>query len=303
MAKIVIGGSTGLVGEPLVAALRQRGDRVVRLARPASAIAGEDSIEWNPSQGVLDPAALTGADAVIHLGGANVAAGSWTEARKKLIRDSRVQSASLLSKAMTAMARPPAAFLCASAIGYYGNRGDELLTEDSEPGPPDFLVDVSREWEASAAEAAKAGVRVVNLRIGVVLSAKGGALAKMLTPFKLGLGGVVGNGRQYMSWIDLDDVVGAILHCLDREELRGPVNVTAPNPAVNREFVKTLGRVLRRPAILPLPSFAVKLGFGQMGEGLLLSSTRVEPRKLLDSGYVFRYPELASSIRRRIGSG
>jgi len=300
---IAIGGSTGLVGERLAKALQERGDRVLRLTRPStSGVADESAIAWDPKAGTLERDRLAQADAVIHLGGANVAKGPWTEERKRLIRDSRVQSTALLSEALADMPaeKRPKAFLCASAIGYYGDRGDEWLDETSEPGPPDFLTEVSREWEAATQAAADSGVRVVNLRIGVVLSPDGGALAKMLTPFKLGVGGVVGSGRQYMSWIDLDDVVGAIIHCLTRDDVQGPVNLTAPNPAANREFTKTLGRVLHRPTFLPLPTFAVKLGFGEMGEDLLLASTRVKPKALLDSGYAFHYPDLEASLRHQL---
>ena len=293
--KILLTGSSGLLGSALTPSLRASGHTVTRLVRPGTR-PGPGQIVWDPAAGRLDPASIDGFDAVVHLAGENIAGARWTEERKRLLRDSRVRSTRLLAETLGKLSRAPLVLLSASAIGYYGDRGDEVLTEASAPGSG-FLADVCRAWEDAAKPASDAGIRVVNLRFSVVLSAAGGALAKMLPPFKAGLGGPVGSGRQHMSWIALNDVVGAIQHALLTGSLAGPVNVVAPEPATNREFARTLGRVLRRPAFLPLPLFAVRFLFGEMGNDLLLASARVAPSRLEDSGYRFLYPELEGALR------
>ena len=273
------------------------GHQVTPIVRGESAV--ETGIAWSAETGYVDAARLEGIEAVVHLAGESIQ-GRWTPKKKELIQESRGKGTRALSEALAQLAKPPQVFVCASAIGYYGDRGDELLGEESEPGGG-FLVGVVREWEAAAEPAAKKGIRVVNLRIGVVLGAGGGALAAMLTPFKMGVGGRVGSGKQYMSWIALDDVVGAVEHALATENLQGPVNVVSPNPARNAEFTKALGGVLSRPTIFPLPAFVVKAVFGQMGEELLLGSQRVDSAKLAASGYKFHYSELEAALRRAVG--
>lgn len=277
--KIVVSGATGLIGSALVPRLVAEGHEVVALVRRPA---------W-------DLASLDGADAVVHLAGENVF-GRWTAAKKQRIRDSRVRGTRVVSEAIAVLARRPSVLLAASAIGYYGNRGDELLTEERAPGD-DFLAHVARDWEAATAPAARAGVRVVNLRFGVVLTPGAGALGKMLPAFRLGLGGPVGNGSQYLSWIALDDLLAAILHALATSSLAGPVNVTAPEPVTNREFAKTLGHVLGRPAVLPVPAFALRLAFGADGAEMLLSGQRVLPARLLASGFRFRFGTLEPALR------
>jgi hypothetical protein len=296
--KIAITGSTGLIGASLCPFLTTGGHEVVRLVRKPGRLAA-DEVRWEPGGGRLEAAALDGVDAVVHLAGESVA-GRWTATKKAAIHDSRVEGTRLLAGALAQSARPPRVLVCASAIGYYGDRGAASLEEDAAPGAG-FLADVCREWEAAAEPARAAGIRVVHLRIGVVLSAAGGALATMLTPFRLGLGGVVGSGDQYMSWIALDDVVGALHHALMTEELNGAVNAVAPNPVTNREFTKTLGRVLSRPTILPVPAFAARLTFGEMADEILLASTRVVPARLLAARYDFRFPRLEDALRHLLG--
>jgi len=242
----------------------------------------------------IPPQLVSGFDAVIHLSGENIA-GRWTEAKKRRIRDSRIVSTQNLSQALTSAEKKPGVFICASAIGYYGNRGDEILTEGA-PSGSGFLAEVSREWESVTAPAADAGIRTVNLRIGIVLSRNGGALTQMLLPFRLGLGGKVGNGRQWWSWIQIDDFVAAVHRIADNLSLNGPVNMTAPNPVTSADFTKTLAKTLKRPAVLLLPAFAAKLAFGEFAEEGLLASARVEPKKLLESGFKFRYSELAAAL-------
>ncbi|MFQ5807717.1 MAG: TIGR01777 family oxidoreductase, partial [Phycisphaerae bacterium] len=261
--------------------------------------AGTDEICWNPAADEIDAPALEGVDAVVHLGGVNIAGGRWTAQRKAAIRDSRVASTRLLSQALAQLKKPPRTFLCASATGFYGDRGDDLLTEESPPGKG-FLPDVCQAWEVAAAPARQAGLRVVNLRIGIVLSRNGGALKKMLPPFKMGLGGVVGSGRQYMSWITLDDLVRAIDFLLRAESVSGPVNAVTPNPVTNREFTRNLGRILRRPTIAPLPGFVVRALFGEMGQALLWEGNRVLPTRLEQARFSFLYPELESALRREL---
>jgi uncharacterized protein (TIGR01777 family) len=292
--KIVVTGSTGLVGSALIPELESDGHEVVRLVRAEPKNRAE--VAWDPEAGTIDLASLEGADAVVHLAGENIAEGSWTDEKKKRIRESRVKGTRLISESLAQLPTPPRTLISASAIGFYGNRGDEVLTEESASGS-DYLAVVCREWEEATTAAAEKGVRVVNLRFGIILSTKGGALAKMLTPFQVGVGGRLGSGKQFMSWVDIADVTGAIRQALRSETLSGPVNVVAPNPITNRKFTKTLGRVLSRPTLFPVPAFAVRLAFGEMADALLLASQRVEPAQLKKSGYEFKYTELESSLR------
>ena len=256
-------------------------------------MAGPEIIPWNPAQ-AISPDSVSGFDAVIHLAGESIV-GRWTEAKKKAIRDSRIIATRNLAQALAQTQKKPQVFVCSSAIGYYGSRGDEVLTEQSAAGDG-FLPDVCRDWEAATQPAAEAGIRTVQIRTGIVLSPKGGALGKMLTPFKMGIGGRIGDGRQWMSWIDVQDMVGAIQHILKAAALHGPVNMVAPKPVTNSEFTKTLANVLSRPAIVPMPAFAVKLAFGEMGEALLLGSQRVEPAQLTASGYRFHFSDLRAFL-------
>jgi hypothetical protein len=243
----------------------------------------------------LSAANLEGIDATVHLAGENIAARRWTPAQKAKIRESRVGGTRLLAETLAKLRKPPRTLVCASAIGFYGDRSDQRLNEDSPPGTG-FLADTCREWEAAARPAVEQGIRVVHLRTGLVLASQGGALAKMLPPFRLGIAGIIGSGRQYMSWISLGDLVAVISYALSNETQRGPVNAVAPNPVTNYEFTKTLGRVLRRPTLFPMPAFAARLAFGEMADGLLLASTRVEPKRLLDCGFRFRFPELEAAL-------
>lgn len=291
--KLLISGSHGLVGKALVKSLEAAGHEIFRLVRHAP---GPDSeIEWSPDRYSIALARLEGFDAVINLAGESIASGRWDEEKKRKIRESRVKGTKLLSDALANLARPPKTLISASAIGYYGNRGDELLTETSPPGD-DFLAGVCVEWEKATAHAAEKGIRVVNTRFGIILDSEGGALAKMLTPFRMGVGGKIGSGKQWMSWIALDDVVGAIDHALVSETVKGPVNFVAPNPVRNAGFTKTLGRVLSRPTIFPIPAFGARLVFGEMGDALLLSSQRVEPVRLKEAAYQFDYPQLEGAL-------
>lgn len=258
-----------------------------------------ETIRWDPAQ-PISPEAVSGFDAVIHLAGESIV-GRWTPAKKAKIRDSRVAGTRNLAQALAQAKDKPQVFVCSSAIGYYGDRGEEVLKEQSVPGTG-FLSEVCREWETATQPAARAGIRTVQIRTGVVLSPTGGALGKMLTPFKMGVGGRIGDGRQWMSWIDVQDMVGAILHILKIDLLRGPVNMVAPKPVTNTEFTKTLASVLSRPAIFPVPAFAVKLAFGEMGETVLLGSQRVEPSRLITSGYPFRFSSLRASLENILRS-
>ncbi|MCZ6779656.1 MAG: TIGR01777 family oxidoreductase [Acidobacteriota bacterium] len=293
--KILVTGSTGLIGSALVSSLTSSDHTVRRLLRPPRQAVGSDAV-WDPAAGTLDQQALEGIDAVVHLAGENIAGGRWTSRRKARIRDSRVNGTRLLSETLSRLPRPPSVWVSASAIGYYGNRGDTSLNEGS-PAGSGFLSDVCRDWEAATKAALQKGIRVVNLRIGIVLSPAGGALAKMLLPFKMGVGGKVGDGKQFMSWIALDDIVGVIQHALTNERLTGPVNAVSPNPVTNLQFTRTLGSVLRRPTIFPMPALAARMAFGEMADELLLSSTRVQPARLTGSGFQFRYPSLESALR------
>jgi len=299
---VAVTGASGLVGSALVTGLTSAGHRVVRVVRGAGAasVAGQRLARWDPESGALEPSALAGADAVVHLAGESVAGGRWTEAKKRRIRSTRVDVTRRLAEALPRLERPPRLLVSASAVGYYGDRGSEILREDSAPGPG-FLAEVCREWEAATDPAARAGIRVVRLRIGMVLSRRGGALGAMLTPFRLGAGGPVGRGVQWVSWIAIDDLVGAILHALATESLAGPVNAVAPEPVTNRELARTLGRVLRRPALLPLPAVAARLLFGQMADELLLASARVEPARLRATGFTFRHARLEDALRHELG--
>lgn len=292
---ILLSGSSGLIGSALIPALAGEGHRVTRLVRSTPRDAG-DSIPWDPAAGVLDAPSLEGFDAVVHLAGESIAGGRWTVERKARIRDSRVNGTRLLSERLAQLARPPKVLISASAVGYYGDRGDETLTEESPPGSK-FLAGVCSEWEAATELAAHRGIRVVVLRCGVVLSPTAGALAKMLFPFRMGVGGVVGSGKQYFSWISIDDLVRAIMHVLKTDSLRGAVNAVAPHAVTNAEFTKALGQVLGRPTIVPMPAFAARIAFGEMADELLLASARVVPSKLLDSRFVFRHTEIEPALR------
>ncbi|HEV8381412.1 MAG TPA: TIGR01777 family oxidoreductase [Gemmatimonadales bacterium] len=292
--KIVVSGSTGLIGTALSDALRSRHDEVVPLVR-RHLTPGERALAWDPEHGTIDRAGLEGSDAVIHLAGENVF-GRWSPAKQRRIRDSRVQGTRVLCDALAGLRRRPTTLLAASAIGYYGDRGDEVVSEESAPGE-DFLAHVARDWEAATTPASRAGIRVVNMRNGVVLTTTGGALAKMLPAFRLGLGGPVGSGTQYLSWITLDDMINAILHVLGNQNLVGPVNLTAPSPVTNREFAKTLGKVLGRPAAITVPAFALRLAFGSEGAAMLQSGQRVLPARLRASGFEFSYAEIEPALR------
>jgi uncharacterized protein (TIGR01777 family) len=255
---------------------------------------------WDPESGRIDNHQLEGFAAVIHLAGENIASGRWTKARKERIRDSRVRGSRVLAEALAKLVRPPQHLLCASAIGYYGDRGEELLTENSQPGTG-FLAEVCRDWEEAAQPARAKGIRTTHLRFGVVLSAAGGALAKMLTPFRIGVGGRIGSGHQFMSWITIDDVAAAVRHVLENDTFQGPINVVAPSPVTNLQFTKALGRVLSRPTIFPMPALMARLAFGQMANELLLASQRVQPERLQGSGYAFRHTDLEAALRHLLG--
>ena len=293
---IAITGASGLVGSSLTPMLTTGGHQVTKLVR-READAGE--VRWNPGR-EFDASSLEGVDAVVHLAGESIAGARWSPKVKDTIRASRVQGTRALCQALATMKTPPQVLVCASAIGFYGDRRDESLTEESSAGTG-FLAEVAQQWESATQSAREAGIRVVNLRFGMILSPRDGALAKMLPPFRLGGGGRVGSGRQYWSWISIDDAVGAIHHALMTESLSGPVNAVAPNSVTSSEFTKTLGRVLKRPTIVPLPAFGARLALGEMAEELLLASTRVKPKKLIDSGYEFRQPTLEVALRHLLG--
>jgi uncharacterized protein len=294
---VAVSGAGGLIGSAFTRRLVTDGHRVSRLVRRA---AGLGEISWDPVAGRLDSNHLEGVDAVVHLAGENIGV-RWTAARKARIRDSRIQGTSVLSEALARTRRHPTVLVSASAVGIYGDRGDEILTEKSALGPrEDFLAALGQEWENAASPARGAGIRVVHPRFGVVLSPAGGALGKMLLPFRLGLGGRMGKGSQWMSWISIDDVVGALLHLL-KEAVSGPVNVTAPEPLRNRDFTRALGRVLSRPTPFPVPAAALRLVLGEMADSTLLASTRVLPERLLGSGYRFADPDLDTALRHVLG--
>ena len=291
--KILIGGSHGLVGTALIKSLEQDGHEIFRLVRHAPT--SKTEVEWSPDRYSIALARIEGFDAVVNLAGESIAEGRWTADKKRRIRESRVKGTKLLGDALANLAVPPKTFICASAIGYYGNRGDEVLTETSSAGD-DFLAGVCAEWEQATALATEKGIRVVNARFGVILDKEGGALKKMLPPFRMGLGGRIGSGKQWMSWIALDDVVGGIEFALANNSLSGPVNFVAPVPVTNAEFTKTLGHVLSRPTLFPIPAFGVRLMFGEMGEALLLGGQRVAPKRLMSEGYQFKYSKLEAAL-------
>jgi hypothetical protein len=296
--RVLLTGSSGLIGRAAIPFFAAEGHKVVCLTRSTSPPHGGD-IRWDPSAGTIDTDALEDFDAVVHLAGESIV-GRWTPEKKARILESRVKGTQLLCESLAHLRDRPQVLISASAIGFYGDRGDQVVNEESPTGSL-FLSEVTKAWEAATEPARRNGIRVVNLRIGFVLSKAGGGLATMLLPFKLGVGGRVGSGRQYLSWIDIDDVVGAISHAILSDTLRGPVNAVAPQPVTNREFTKTLGGVLWRPTIFPLPGFAARLVMGEMADNLLLASTRVEPTRLLASGYEFRYPELQGALRHVLG--
>lgn len=290
--KVVVTGASGLVGSALVSSLEADGHEVIRLVRREPKNASER--KWDPS-GEPDPALVEGTDAVVHLA-AETISGWWTQAKKDRILQSRVRGTENIARSIAAATHKPKVFLSASGAGYYGHRKDEVLTESSSNGGG-FLAELARQWEATTRYAAEAGVRTVLLRISVVLSMKGGALPQMLPPFKMGLGGKVGNGKQYWPWITLEDVVGVIRFAMENESLSGPVNVCAPQETKNKDFTKALGRVLRKPTFFPLPSVVVTLTLGEMGQEALLTSTRARPAKLQQAGYAFRHPEIEEALR------
>lgn len=299
LLRVLVTGSTGFVGSSLVPFLATGGHRVACLVRTLPR-RGRDEVQWGPDAGFIDAARLEGLDGVVHLAGENIATGRWTAEKKAMIRDSRVDGTRLLCDALAGLKQPPKVLVCASAIGYYGDRGDEFLTEESAPGTG-FLAGVCREWEAATQSAEQKGIRVVRLRFGMVLSPTGGAMAKLLPPFKKGLGGVLGTGRQYVSWITLDDLVGVITHALTTEALQGPVNAVTPNPVTNREFTHTLGRVIGRFTLFPMPAVAARLVFGELADEVLLASQRVQPTRLLATEYRFQYPDLEGALRHLLG--
>ena len=296
--KILISGSSGLIGTAATTALKSDGHNVVHLVRPGKTTNPGD-IQWDPMRATVDVAGLEGIDVVIHLSGAGIADGRWTEERKQLLRSSRIDTTRVLVDSLSRLKQKPRLLIVASAIGYYGSRGDEILTESSATGT-DFLALVCRDWEAEASRAAERGIRTVMLRFGVVLSGKGGALPKMLPPFKLGVGGRLGSGQQWMSWIAIEDVVGIIRHAVAHEQVSGPVNVVAPNPVRNEEFTRLLAGMLHRPAIFPAPAFVLRLAMGEMADAVLLSSDRVKPEKMLAAGYKFRFEILEPALRAAV---
>lgn len=295
--KVLIAGASGLVGSALIPALEAEGAEVTRLVRTS---AGAGEVEWHPNNDQIDATKLEGFDAIINFAGENIAGGRWTDDVKRKIHDSRVNGTHLLSEAIAGLKQQPKVFLCASATGIYGDRGDETLDEQSDSGGG-FLAGVCREWEQATEPAAAAGVRTVNLRFGPILAREGGMLSKLLTPFKMGMGGKVGSGKQFISWVAIDDVVGAIKLALKDESIRGPLNIVSPHPVTNEEFTKTLGHVLSRPTALSVPAFAARLAFGEMADEMLLTSQRVIPKRLNDAGFEFEYPELEGAFRKYLG--
>lgn len=297
--RVLVSGSSGFIGSALVPYLKGSGDTVVRLLRRDS-VAVKEAVLWDPAAGTVDRGAIEGCDAVVHLAGENIA-GRWTMAKKEKILTSRVRGTRVLCETLASASRRPRVLICASATGFYGNRGSEILAETSGPGRG-FLSHVCQEWEAASGSASDAGIRVVNLRFGLILSTRGGALARMLPPFRLGLGGPIGRGEQFMSWIAIDDLLGVIAHALRTDSLRGPVNAVSPQPVTNREFTLSLGRALHRPARFKVPSFALRMVLGAAAEELLLASCRAIPTRLLDAGYVFGYPELDAALTHVIAA-
>ena len=298
MLNVAMTGASGLVGTELSALLKSAGHCVVPMTRKPS-VNSQNTITWDPKQGVVNPHQLESVDAIVHLAGENIAAGRWTAALKERIRKSRVEGTRALVQSLAGLQNCPKTLVCASAIGYYGDRGDEVLTESSAPGSG-FLADVCSAWESEALAAANMDVRVVCLRIGVVLSPKGGALAKMLLPFKLGAGGVIGSGKQYWSWIGLNDLVRVIAFCVENENIRGPVNAVSPQAVNNYDFTKTVGAVLHRPTIFPMPGFVATMVLGEMADALLLSSAHVVPERLQAHGFQFAQPDLKSCLEHEL---
>ncbi|HEY9732166.1 MAG TPA: TIGR01777 family oxidoreductase [Drouetiella sp.] len=297
--KVAITGATGMVGSALTKRLKQEGDEVVTYIRNASAN-GTTQFTWNPDAGTIDATGLIGCSAVVNLAGENIAAKRWSAEQKEKIRTSRVKGTTLLASSIARMTDRPEVLVSASAIGFYGDRGDETLTENSAPGSG-FLAEVCKEWEQSTKAAESAGVRVVRARLGVVLSKDGGALQKMLPIFQMGGGGIIGNGKQYMSWITLDDVVNALVFAIKNKSVSGAVNLVAPNAVRNSEFTDALGHALHRPAVLPLPAFAAKIIMGEMADELLLSSARVEPLALEGNKFGFEFPNLQGALLHTLG--
>ena len=298
MTKILVSGSTGLIGRALVGRLESAGHEVVRLVRPNSR-GGVTGIMWDPSSGTLEVSDLEGLDAVVHLAGENIADRRWSEEQKRRIRDSRVMGTTLLATALARLDSPPSVFACASAGGFYGDRGDEILTDSADPGT-DFLARVTKEWEEAAEPAAEAGIRVVNMRISVVLTAAGGMLKRVLPIFRLGLGGKLGSGSQYMSWITREDLIEAIVWIMESDDLSGGVNISSPNPVTNADFTRALGRQVGRPAIFSVPKFALQIAQGDLSD-VVLSSIRMSPERLMESGFEFSHPEIGGALRRAMG--
>lgn len=298
--RILVSGSTGFLGTAAIAALEREGNTIARLVRPQTsrskpADGAEQTVAWDPVAGTFDAAAAEGADALVHLAGASIAGGRWNVSRKNLLRTSRIDATRHLMESLAKLQRPPRVIVGASAVGYYGSRGDETLTETSAPGK-DFLAGLCQEWERETARGAEFGARVVILRFGIILAAHGGALAQMMTPFKLGVGGSLGKGRQWMSWVTLEEVLRLLQFALVNAALSGPVNVVGPNPVTNREFTKILAKTLHRPALFPAPPFALRLALGEMADALLLASQRAIPAKLANAGYQFVQPDLAEAL-------
>jgi uncharacterized protein (TIGR01777 family) len=293
---VLISGATGLIGSALMRELEEEGHSITRLTRSPQ---GENDVRWDPGADRID-GSLEGCDAVVHLAGESIAEGRWTPSKKERIMQSRKKGTRLLAQTIANLSEPPRVMVSASAVGYYGDRGNELLREESAPGS-DFLARVCKAWEAAADPAREAGIRVVHPRFGIVLSPRGGALGTTLPLFRLGGGGRIGNGRQWWSWVDLDDVVGVILHALKNGFIEGPVNVGSPNPLTNAEYTKVLGKVLHRPTFFAVPAPALRVAVGGMADALLLASQRMEPAKLKASGYRFRYPELEGALRHLLG--
>jgi uncharacterized protein (TIGR01777 family) len=301
--KVIVTGSGGLVGRALVRSLLADGHAVTKLVRGGAQqfrTPGSAAVEWNPEGGTIDAQALEGHDAAVHLAGEPVAEGRWDDEKKRRILESRVKGTRLLAETLAGLKERPRVLVSASAVGFYGDRGAEVLREESASGEG-FLSEVCREWEKATLAASQAGIRVVHVRIGFVLSGEGGGLQKMLPPFKLGVGGKVGSGRQYISWITLEDLVRVIRRAIEDESLRGPVNAVAPAAVTNEEFTKALGRVLGRPTILPVPTFALRLAFGEVADAVMLSSTRVEPARLKEAGFDFKHTEIEGALRSVLG--
>jgi uncharacterized protein (TIGR01777 family) len=295
--KVLITGASGLLGKALQESFREKGYEMLLASRKEPK--DDQQIQWSIEDGFADPEKLEGVDVVVHLAGENVSGLRWTDDKKKAIRDSRILGTRNVVAAISKLKKKPKTFIASSAIGFYGERGDEEVTESSAAGD-NFLAGVSKDWEAESRRAEDAGIRTVLLRTGIVLSKDGGALAAMLTPFKLGVGGVVGSGKQWMSWISMDDEIAIINFAIENENIRGAVNAVAPNPVTNQEFTKTLGEVLYRPTFLPLPEFAISMIFGEMGDALLLASTKVLPKRLEEAGFVFKYHELKAAIEHAV---